>query len=62
MLIVWVKRIYITIPSIGEHMYRTVLESVKEVFNVVMNIYNQHATGNSVNEEKSISNGERVIR
>jgi hypothetical protein len=29
MPIVWVKRIYIKIPRIGEHIYRTVLGSVK---------------------------------
>jgi hypothetical protein len=34
MLIVWFKRVYIKIPSIEEHIYRTVLGSVMLVMNV----------------------------
>jgi hypothetical protein len=34
MLIVWFKRVYIKIPSIGEHIYRTVLGSAMLVMNV----------------------------
>jgi hypothetical protein len=34
MPIVWFKRVYIKIPSIGEHIYRTVLGSVMLVMNV----------------------------
>jgi hypothetical protein len=43
MPIVWFKKIYIKIPNIGEHIYRTVLGSVMLV-NVVMNIHDQHDT------------------
>ena len=42
MPIVWVKGVYIKIPRIKKRIYRTVLGSVNEGFEVVMNIDNQN--------------------